>query len=172
MTNNQIERNNIFTYARNKVSMELSKRLRTREIIQKRNALSFDENRKENNMVTDEERLIILNMINEGKITAEEGAKLIAAIEESETKKEEASPQRRKKARWLRIRVTDIKSGRSKANVNLPIGLVDAGLKIASNYAPEISSYNIMEYIREGAEGKIIDVTDDEDGEHVEIYID
>jgi hypothetical protein len=30
---------------------------------------------------------------------------------------------------------------------------------------------NVMEAVRSGIMGKIIDVTDEEDGEHVEIYV-
>ncbi|NTU54770.1 MAG: hypothetical protein HGA79_00795, partial [Anaerolineales bacterium] len=77
-------------------------------------------------------------------------------------------------AKWLRIRVTDTRSGRSKASVQIPLALVDAGLKIGAHFAPEVEGVdmsNVMEAMRSGMTGKIIDVTDDEDGEHVEIYI-
>jgi len=123
-------------------------------------------------MASTEERMKILRMIDEGKITAEEGAKLLAALSEAPK-----SPRRKSLrdtaggARWLRIRVTDLVTGKSKATVNLPIGLVDAGLNIASQYAPGIEFDELVEAINEGAEGKIIDVLDEEDGEHVEIYI-
>ena len=62
-------------------------------------------------------------------------------------------------------------SGKAKATVNLPLGLVDAGLSIASQYAPDIAFDQLLAAIQEGAEGKIIDVLDEEDGEHVEIFI-
>ena len=62
-------------------------------------------------------------------------------------------------------------SGKAKATVNLPLGLVDAGLNIASQYAPDIAFDQLLAAIQEGAEGKIIDVLDEEDGEHVEIFI-
>ena len=77
-------------------------------------------------------------------------------------------------AKWLRIRVTETRSGRSKASVQIPLALVDAGLKIGAHFAPEVEGVdmsNVMEAMRSGVTGKIIDVTDDEDGEHVEIYI-
>ena len=69
---------------------------------------------------------------------------------------------------------TDGSSGRSKASVQIPLALVDAGLKIGAHFAPEVEGVdmsNVMEAMRSGVTGKIIDVTDDEDGEHVEIYI-
>lgn len=123
-------------------------------------------------MATGEERIKILKMIDEGKITAEEGAKLLAALGES--RKTARKPSLRPAgggARWLRVRVTDIRSGKAKATVNLPLGLIDAGLNIASQYAPGIAFDELVEAINAGAEGKIIDVLDEEDGEHVEIFI-
>lgn len=124
-------------------------------------------------MTTSEERIKILKMVEEGKITAEEGTKLLSAL--SESRKPPRRPGARSLntsgARWLRIRVTDTFTGKSKATVNLPIGLVDAGLNIASQYAPGIDFDELVAAINAGAEGKIIDVFDDEGGEHVEIFI-
>jgi hypothetical protein len=123
-------------------------------------------------MATTEERMKILKMIEEGKITAEEGAKLLATLTES--RKGIPKPPLRTSvggARWLKIRVTDMVTGKSKATVNLPLSLVDAGLNIASKYAPDIAFEELVEAINAGAEGKIIDVQDEEDDEHVEIFI-
>lgn len=123
-------------------------------------------------MATTEERMKILKMIDEGKITAEEGAKLLAAL--SKSRKGARRPAARTSfggARWLKVRVTDMVTGKAKATVNLPLGLVDAGLNIASQYAPEVAFDELIEAINAGAEGKIIDVYDEEDDEHVEIFI-
>jgi hypothetical protein len=123
-------------------------------------------------MTTSEERLKILKMIDEGKITAEEGAKLLAAL--SRSRKVPPKPSLRSgggSARWLRVRITDMASGKPKATVNLPLGLVDAGLNIAAQYAPGVAFDELIEAINAGAEGKIIDVIDEEDNERVEIFI-
>jgi len=123
-------------------------------------------------MASNEERLKILRMIDEGKITAEEGARLLSTLSESRKPARKQSIQASYGgARWLRIRVTDMQTGKSKATVNLPLGLVDAGLNIASKYAPDIAFDELVGAINQGAEGKIIDVYDEEDGEHVEIFI-
>ena len=127
-------------------------------------------------MTNSEERMKILKMIEEGKISADEGSKLLAAL--SDTRRGVPTPPRPPgmigTARWLRIRVTDIRSGRSKASVQIPLALVDAGMKIGAHFAPEVEGVdmsNVMEALRMGVTGKIIDVTDEEDGEHVEIYV-
>lgn len=122
-------------------------------------------------MATPEERLKILRMIDEGKISAEEGARLLAALAETRKPGRKAPLGRAGNARMLRVRVTDTITGKAKATVNLPLRLVDAGLNIASQYAPGVAFDELMEAINAGAEGKIIDVLDEEDGEHIEIYI-
>ena len=51
---------------------------------------------------------------------------------------------------------------------------MEAGMKIGAHFAPEIDGVNmgqLMEALRLGTTGKIIDVVDDEDGEHVEIFV-
>jgi len=123
-------------------------------------------------MSTNEERIKILRMIDEGKITAEEGAKLLATLSGSrKTVRKPSLSYGTGGARWLKVRVTDMVTGKSKATVNLPLSLVDAGLNIASKYAPDVAFDELVEAINAGAEGKIIDVYDEEDGEHVEIFI-
>ncbi len=124
-------------------------------------------------MATTDERMRILKMIQEGKITAEEGSKLLAALRESRKETRPVSPQTTSKKGWLRVRVTDMKTGRTKVNVNLPLSLVDAGMNIATQYAPDVNFGQIAEAIRGGElQGKIVDVLDEEDGEHVEVFID
>ena len=113
-------------------------------------------------------------MIEEGKLSAEEGTKLLAALTERRGPTPPRAPGMPGAPRWLRIRVTDVRSGRSKASVQIPLALVDAGMKIGAHFAPEVEGVNmsnVMDAVRSGMTGKIIDVTDDEDGEHVEIYV-
>ncbi len=127
-------------------------------------------------MATNEERMKILKMIQEGKITAEEGAKLLAALRESRKGNgPRAGISLGGNRGWLRVRVTDMASGKTKVNVNLPWGLMDAGLRIGAQYAPELQGIDLEQLVNEvksgTATGKIIDVIDEEDGEHVEIFI-
>jgi hypothetical protein len=125
-------------------------------------------------MASSEERMKILKMIEEGKLSAEEGTKLLTALSDKRMPTPPRPPGMSGGPRWLRIRVTDIRSGRSKASVQIPLALVDAGMKIGAHFAPEVEGVdmsNVMEALRSGVTGKIIDVTDEEDGEHVEIYV-
>ena len=125
-------------------------------------------------MATTDERMRILKMVEDGKLTAEEGARLLAALRE--TRKEvrfQSTPSRTPGKGWLRVRVTDLATGRVKVNVNLPLGLVDAGMNIATQFAPDINFSQIADAVRNGEmEGKIVDVIDEVDGEHVEVFVD
>jgi hypothetical protein len=126
-------------------------------------------------MAESDERMKILKMIEAGKLSAEEGAQLLSALRTGRSGPSGAAPAGAPGAgRWLRIRVTDIRTGRSKAAVQIPLALVDAGLKIGAHFAPEVEGVdmtNVMDAVRSGVTGRIIDVTDERDGEHVEIFV-
>ena len=125
-------------------------------------------------MATTEERMQILKMIEEGKISAADGAELLRALEK-DSQGTTPSPLKGASApRWFRVRVTDTASGRTKVNINIPMGLVNVGIKMGARFAPEIDGVNydeIMEAIRSGQQGKVMDITDEEDGERVEIFV-
>ena len=122
-------------------------------------------------MASTEERMKILKMIDEGKLSAEEGAKLLSALSAGRSG---PAPFTAGGARWLRVRVTDLGTGRTKATVQIPISLMEAGMKIGAHFAPEVAGVDmneVMTALRAGMTGKIIDAMDEEDGEHVEIYV-
>ena len=126
-------------------------------------------------MATAEERMRILKMIDEGKISAEEGAKLLSALSENRRAPGlPTAPRMPGAARWLRVKVTDVVTGRSKATVQIPLALIESGMKIGAHFAPEVEGVDmptIMEALRSGMTGKIVDVVDEKDGEHVEIFV-
>jgi hypothetical protein len=116
----------------------------------------------------------ILNMVAEGQITAEDGAKLLAALEPDRRPTAVKMGERPTAPRWFRVRVTDLETGKNKVNVNLPMSLVDVGTRMGARFAPELDDVDfndIIEQIKSGAQGKIIEVEDADGGERVEIYV-
>lgn len=138
-------------------------------------------------MVTAEERVKILKMLQDGRITAEAASELLQAMGDDMPEEKPASPvaessivnpfpssEPGSKPRWLRVRVTDTDSGRPRVNVRLPISLVNLGMKIGAKYTPEIEGLDIaamLEAVQNSETGPFVDVYDHEDGEHVEVFL-
>jgi hypothetical protein len=112
----------------------------------------------------------ILKLLEEKKITVEEAARLLDAIKRSEG----GGDQRN---RFLKVRVYDRGSDRAKVNVTLPIGLVKWGMNFIPDSAKakieeqEIDMKMISEALEKGITGKIVDVEEDEKGQHVEVWL-
>ena len=123
-----------------------------------------------------DEKLQILKMVEEGKITSEEGVELLGAL--SETK---ANYMDNHKSKWIKIRVFEPNNS-TKVNVTIPVALIDASIriagKVAPNFVPELKESGldekdlkeILEAIKNGASGKLVDV-ENENGEKVEIIV-
>lgn len=114
----------------------------------------------------------ILNLLADGQISAEEAAARLRG--EAPT-----SPQTVAAAglgnRWLHIRVTDVHTARPRVNVNLPLTWVALGLQLGVRYAPQLGGIDLqhlLDEIRAGANGRLIEVEDHADGERVEIFVD
>ena len=126
----------------------------------------------------DDEKFLILKMLQEGKINAEEAANLLDALNSGkEAKKQGGKTEEKdsgKPGRWLRVVVTETSTGKSRANIRIPLGVINAGMKMGAHFTPMVHGvYNdeISKAIQAGLTGQILDVFDDEDGEHVEVFI-
>ena len=131
----------------------------------------------------EKERLRILQMLEQRQITAAEAAELLAAVTDRgrEARRRErnrwlvddlAPPSDR--ARWIRVRVTDERTGQVRTNVSVPIGMVGFGLNFARRFrnVPGVGMVDdLFEAVRSGRRGTIFDVAN-EGGERVEILID
>jgi hypothetical protein len=118
----------------------------------------------------------ILRMVEEGKITAEQAAQLMEAgglSEESKSQDRAAAG----KAKWLKVRVYDSTTNKRKVNVSVPLSLVSVGLKLGMKFGldrEELKGFDfdeIINMIEAGEEGKLVDVTDEERGEKVEVFV-
>lgn len=125
-------------------------------------------------MATTQERLQILKMIEQGKISASEGSELLRALEQTERGKPKEPLKGASAPRWFRVRVTDVKTGRNKVNVNIPLGLVNIGVKMGARFVPDLEGVNyeqIREAIDSGRSGKVFDFVDNDSGEQIEIFM-
>ena len=122
-------------------------------------------------MATPDERMKILKMLEEGKLSAEEASSLLRTLSKSSS--EDRSSAQDGDSRWMRIRVTDLDGGRAAVNVNLPMRLVNVALRLGAQFIPEedIDLEELAEALKAGLTGKIVDVIDEEEGRKVEIYV-
>lgn len=120
-------------------------------------------------MVTSEERLRILKLLEEGKINAEEAARLLQALG-----KQERRARSGEEPRWLRIVVTRPDRREAEVKVAIPLSLVQLGLRLGQRFVPDLENAEleaIAEALQEGTRGKIVDVVDEIEGRRVEIYL-
>ena len=128
-------------------------------------------------MIRSEERMKVLKMVESGKITAAEATQLLEALDEAPTPKGTASmppPPASMGGRWFRVRITDTATGKTRVNVRMPLSVVTAGMKMGMRFSPEVEGMDITqlaELIQSGETGQIVDVFDEEDGEHVEVFV-
>lgn len=78
--------------------------------------------------------------------------------------------------RWLKIRVRKLSTGQNRATITLPIGLVSFGLGVARRFGADFDEAEnveeIWQLLKSGERGVIVDVEDEDDDEHVQIYLD
>jgi hypothetical protein len=124
-----------------------------------------------------EEKMMVLKMLQDGKISANEAAMLLESVDAGSNKTEkspEAEESRNIQGKFFRVLITDTDTGKARANIRIPLSVLGIGVKFGAQFAPQIGGIEqeqIMEAIHNGQVGKILDVFDDEDGEHVEIFI-
>ena len=86
-----------------------------------------------------EQRKDILDMLAEGKITAEEAEQLIAALERDQPPATSSLDTRPKgKAKYLRVVVDSVENGeQARVNVRVPLQLLRAGVRLAALIPPQ-----------------------------------
>jgi hypothetical protein len=113
----------------------------------------------------------ILDMVSGGQITAEEGVNLLAALKVGSR---EGVTEEGTQARWFRVRITDLKTGKNKVNVNIPMALVNVGIKMGARFVPKgkgMDLEKLAEAVRSGTQGKVMDIEDEDSDERVEVFV-
>lgn len=120
-----------------------------------------------------EEKMKILKMLADKKITPEEASQLLEALDKAEATSGETSH----KGKYLKIRVFEDNLNEPKVNINIPLGWVKglSGVilpRIEEKLKAKGYSFNVkevMDSIATGQTQKIIDIKDGND--KVEVYI-
>lgn len=118
-----------------------------------------------------DERLQILRMVEQGKISADEAAKLLEAL--GADKAPPSAPGRRRN-RFIRVKVMD--GAKTRVNVNVPLELARIALRFIPKETIQVKGVGdgldldeILRQLEEGFEGKLVDVEDG--GTRVEVVV-
>lgn len=130
-------------------------------------------------MTVTEEKMKILKMLEDGKINAEQANELLSALTSIDNAAnpsgsdsgQTADP---KPAKWFVVRVTDTRTGKRKANVRLPVGV----LRVVQRFGDVKSMFSLndagleamSELLNAGKTGMVADVMEEKDNEHVEVF--
>ena len=119
------------------------------------------------------ERRRILDMVAEGKITAEDASRLLEAMA---GQAERQPAQTTSRASVVRVRVTDAVTNQVRVNIKLPLGLIRAALRKGRGTEPNIDigglqfdASELEELLRTGVQGHIIDIEDGD--ERIEVLV-
>ena len=116
-----------------------------------------------------DERDRILNLIEEGRVTADQAAQLLDALDEEHERSAE-------RARVLRVRVTALNPRQQRINMaaTLPLNLVRGSLRLGTQLLPQLSNTALEDLLRavdRRAAGRLLDLQDLDKGERLEIFV-
>lgn len=141
----------------------------------------------------------ILELLANGKITADEAAEMLTAVnlaaEEPAGEKAavpEMEPDNKSEIEveeeivvskadvagnaptWFRVKVSNLDTGKSRVNVNIPLKMFKFGMKIGRRFAPEIEELNWDELdgmVNNMQRGMLVEVEDEDSNEHVQVFL-
>ena len=139
--------------------------------------------------MSDVNRLKILEKVAAGEISAAAAADLLQSSGETSTADAEALKKAEKNIviteeydatpsgkspSWFRVRVNDLNSGKQRVAVNIPFKMMRWGLKMGKRFSPELNDLDVAmldQMAAEGGPGMLVEVMDNDSGEHVQVYL-
>ncbi|MCS7040980.1 MAG: hypothetical protein NZP34_15340 [Caldilineales bacterium] len=118
-----------------------------------------------------EERLRILQLVRDGRLSPTEAAALLAALgpEPRSPSQPATPPPSSRESRRLHLRVTDTAGGRTRVHLTLPLDWLDLGLRWGGLNDTQRAQVRTALLTMPG--DKLLDVEDAESGERVEILV-
>lgn len=136
-----------------------------------------------------DERLRILRMVETGKITAAEAARLLDALDAAAGRAAGAGGAAAgafagdeggegEPARFVRVRIHDMHTGRPRLNLNVPFELLGLVVDMVERFAGQaqtgpdgISVSHILAELRAGVRGKVVDIEDEDRAVRLEVFV-
>ena len=122
----------------------------------------------------DEEKRLILEMLQAGKITVEEAEQLFEKANPGKSSETTSRINKQNSKKFLRVRVTE--EDKVKANINIPIALAEVGLNLIPKGklmvdGKQINMDQILKLIEEGTEGELVNINAEDEGKNYQVNI-
>lgn len=133
----------------------------------------------------------ILELLASGKITAADAADMLATIGQDqpetavasepevakvmEIEVEEEVVVSEKTPTWLHVRVNNLETGKNRVTVNIPIRMLNWGLRLGRRFTSELDDLDwdeINNMMVDMKSGMLVEVQDQDSKEHVQVYLD
>ena len=143
--------------------------------------------------MSDVDRLKILEKVASGEISASSAADLLQGGSSDSAASADADNDALKKAEksivitesydetssgkspsWFKVRVNDLSSGKQRVAVNIPYKMMRWGLKMGKRFSPDLQDLDVAmldQMASEGGPGMLVEVMDNNSGEHVQIFL-
>jgi hypothetical protein len=117
------------------------------------------------------ERLEILTMIKEGRITPEEGVRLLEALDKADSDEEKPPGRTGKTPRWLNVEICTKRGSRYKSitPIRIPFSLVRLFFRFIPKDTSLTGSTNFDEALSSLEEGKPLELLAEKDGRAIRI---
>ena len=122
-------------------------------------------------MALKEERDRVLQMIEEGQLTAAQASVLLDTFDEEQDRMRENLDER-DRHRVVRFQTTSVH--RKHMTATIPVNLIKVALRLGTQLMPQLHSHALEDLIwaiEQGAVGRVLDLQDLEKGERLEIFI-
>lgn len=117
-----------------------------------------------------DERLRILQLVRDGRLSPAEAAELLAALgPEPPSSQPAAAPPSSGERRCLYLRVTDTAGGRTRVHLTLPLDWLDVGLRWSG--LDEAQRAQVRTALLTMPGDKLLDIEDAASGDRVEIFV-
>lgn len=143
--------------------------------------------------MSDVDRLKILEKVASGEISASSAADLLKGNGAEQVAEKEVEVEDLKRAEksiviteefddrpagsqpsWFKVRVNDLNSGKQRVAVNIPYKFMRWGLKMGKRFSPELHDLDVAmidKMATDGGRGMLVEVMDNDSGEHVQIFL-
>ena len=123
-------------------------------------------------MAISEEKKQILRMIQDGQITAEEGGRLMSALESAERRASPSPSERQEVPDQIRIQISDLDTGKQKVDFSMPLSMANVGVKLGARLAmEEVKLEDFIAAAEGGVIGKIAEMRDEKSRERIEVFL-